>query len=87
MPKETQGSLKEAAQTDRDTIEIPSTLRRSDPHAQEIYEAALKSAIEEYGEGETAYRVAWAAVKNEYEKQGDRWVKKETDTGDTDHGE
>jgi hypothetical protein len=28
------------------------------------------------GREETAHRVAWAAVKQSYEKQDDRWVKK-----------
>ena len=57
--------------------ELPSTLRRSDEHAQEIWVAAHDSAVETYGEGEAAHRVAFAAVKHQYEKQGDQWVKKE----------
>ena len=54
------------------------------PHAQEIYQSAFNSAWEQYDEPEerrgddsreeTAHKVAWAAVKNVYEKQGDRWV-------------
>jgi len=55
-------------------------------HAQEIYKEAYNSAWDEYADPsdrrgdasreETAHKVAWAAVKQKYEKQGDRWVKK-----------
>ncbi|MBA4143410.1 MAG: putative cation transport regulator ChaB [Nitrosospira sp.] len=55
-------------------------------HAQEIYQAAFNSAWDEYKDAddrrgdasreETALKVAWAAVKKEYEKPGDQWRKK-----------
>jgi cation transport regulator len=55
-------------------------------HAQEIYRAAFNSAWNEYkdpGERrgdasreETAHKVAWAAVKKEYEKEGGKWRRK-----------
>ena len=59
-------------------------------HAQEIYKEAHKSALERYQDPdkrrnsnesaeEVAHKVAWDAVKNEYEKKGDRWVKKVAD--------
>ncbi len=48
--------------------EIPSTLKRSPQHAQDVYAAALDSANETYGPGERAHRTAFAAVKHEYEK-------------------
>lgn len=56
--------------------EIPSTIRRSDRRAREIWKKAHDSAVETYGEGASAHRVAYAALKHEYEKRGDRWVKK-----------
>jgi len=38
-------------------------------HAQEIYRAAFNSAWDEYGhDEERAHRVAWAAVKDKYQK-------------------
>ena len=43
-------------------------------HAQHIYRAAHDSAVSEYGEGERAHRIAFAAVKHEYKKVGDRWA-------------
>ena len=56
--------------------ELPSTLKRSDKHAQKIWVKTHDSAIDTYGEGEAAHRVAWASVKHQYEKQDDKWVKK-----------
>ena len=57
--------------------EVPSTLKRSEEHAQEIFIAAHDSAVESYGEGERAHRTAFAAVKHEYEKVGDHWEPKD----------
>lgn len=67
--------------------DLPDSVQDNLPkHAQEIYRAAFNSAWGEYDDPEdrrdgasreeTAHRVAWAAVKNSYEKKGDRWVKK-----------
>jgi cation transport regulator len=45
--------------------------------AQEIFRAAFNSALEEYGEEERAFRVAWGAVKRDYEKGDDgKWHRK-----------
>lgn len=57
--------------------ELPRTLKQSDKHAQEIWVAAHDSAVETYGEGESAHRVAFAAVKHAYQKEGDKWVAKD----------
>lgn len=58
-------------------VDLPDTLKRSDRHAQEIYREALKSAHETYeGDEARSHRVAYAALKHEYKKSGDRWVKK-----------
>ena len=61
--------------------DLPESVRDHLPkHAQEIYQAAYNSAWEQYDhEEERAHRVAWAAVKNDYEKDeksGD-WKKKD----------
>ncbi len=55
---------------------VPKTILRSDEHAQHIWQKARDSAIETYGEGARASRVAYAALKHEYEKKGDKWVRK-----------
>ena len=56
-------------------------------HAQAIYREAFNSAFEEYKSArdrrgdasreETAHKVAWSAVKQKYEKRGDRWQAKD----------
>ncbi|MGO4338506.1 ChaB family protein [Labrys sp. KB_33_2] len=63
------------------TEDLPLLLRARLPyHAQEIYRAAFNHAWENYSrctrdrrEG-MAQRVAWAAVKTRYYKDGDHWV-------------
>lgn len=70
--------------------DLPKQVRDNLPkHGQEIYQAAYNSAWDEYDEPserrgeasreETAHKVAWAAVKDKYEKDEDngRWVKKD----------
>lgn len=66
--------------------ELPDSVRNNLPsHAQEIYRKAFNSAWEEYRKPEdrrgdadreeTAHRVAWSAVKKEYHKEGEKWVR------------
>lgn len=62
---------------DGDRTEIPSTIKRSDKHAQEIWKDTHDSAVESYGEGERAHRTAFASLKHSYKKEGDRWVPKD----------
>lgn len=54
----------------------PKTIQRSDKHAQNLWQKAHDSAVKEYGEGGRAHRVAYAALKHEYEKKGDKWIRK-----------
>jgi cation transport regulator len=65
--------------------DLPGRVRDHLPtHAQEIFLEAFNSAYEQYAPPhkrragasleETANRVAWAAVKRQYVKRGDRWV-------------
>jgi cation transport regulator ChaB len=65
--------------------DLPSTLRRSDAHAQDIYGETLRSAEEQYGDGERAHRTAFAALKHSYEKVGDHWEAKD-EKGPSDAG-
>src|ERR671926_287023 len=58
-------------------------------HAKHIYKKAHASAIDQYqnpekrrggkrqSAEEVAHKTAWAAVKREYKKKGNQWVKKE----------
>ncbi|WP_228980345.1 ChaB family protein [Streptomyces sp. DH12] len=57
--------------------ELPSTLERSPEGARRTWIAAHDSAVESYGEGERAHRVAFSALKHAYEKVGDHWEEKE----------
>lgn len=56
--------------------ELPSTLRRSDAKAQRTFAKAHDSAVGEYGAGQRAHRVAYAALKHSFEKVGDHWEPK-----------
>jgi hypothetical protein len=51
---------------------------RSEKHAQDIWQKAHDNAVETYGEGERAHRVAYAALKHEYEKRSKRKSKTST---------
>jgi cation transport regulator len=72
------------------TSELPeSVLEHLPRHAQEIYRKAYNSAWDQYDQPEerrggasreeTAHKVAWAAVKKDYEKDEHtgKWKKKE----------
>ena len=69
--------------------ELPSSVKDNLPkHAQEIYKEAFNSAWDQYDDPEdrrgddtqeeTAHKVAWSAVKNDYEKDesSGKWKKK-----------
>lgn len=61
--------------------DLPAAVRDHLPiHGQEIFRAAFNNAWNEYaarGEAEReeiARRVAWAAVKHKYRKDGEQWI-------------
>ncbi|MFT3894313.1 MAG: ChaB family protein [Anaerolineales bacterium] len=73
----------------RSTSDLPDSIRNVlPPHAQDIFMEAFNSAWEQYDQPqerpgdssreETAFRVAWSAVKNRYEKdeKTGEWVEK-----------
>jgi cation transport regulator len=46
-------------------------------HAQEIFRAAFNSALEQCGQEERAFAVAWSTVERDYEKgQDGQWHRK-----------
>lgn len=73
----------------KQTSELPDSVRDNLPQpAQEIFKDAYNNAWDEYADPkdrrgdasreETAFRVAWAAVKKKYVKNDDgRWVSKD----------
>lgn len=65
----------------RHTSDLPPAVRDHLPeHAQEIFLAAFNNAYDDHRgdprQEEAAFRIAWAAVKRSYEKDGERWVKR-----------
>jgi len=56
--------------------ELPGTLKRSPRKAQRTYAKAHDSAAENYGDEERAQRVAYNAVKHQFQKVGDHWEPK-----------
>ncbi|HEV2337082.1 MAG TPA: ChaB family protein [Stellaceae bacterium] len=54
--------------------ELPPAVRHLPLHAQEIFRAAFNAAWDSYGDEQTAFRIAWAAVKRRYRKRGQAWV-------------
>jgi cation transport regulator len=69
--------------------DLPDSVRDNLPkHAQEIFKEAYNNAWDQYSDPEdrrgdasreeTANRVAWSAVKDEYEKNDDgKWVRQD----------
>src|SRR4051794_8100956 len=57
--------------------ELPDTIKRSPAKAQRTFAKTHDSAAEQYGEGERAYRTAYASLKHSYEKVGDHWEAKD----------
>ena len=61
--------------------QLPGPVREALPrHAQDIFRASFNSAFSSYAgrarREEIAHRVAWAAVKKQYVRKGDRWVER-----------
>lgn len=70
------------------TSELPKSIKDNLPkEAQEIFRKVFNNAWKQYADPENrrgdvsrevvANKVAWAAVKRKYKKQGDSWIKKE----------
>lgn len=61
--------------------DLPDAVRTHlPPAAQKIFLEVFNSAWEQYAARDDhealAHKVAWTAVKKQYQKRGDRWVKK-----------
>jgi cation transport regulator len=80
--KRTTGDTRLSARTKKQIDSLPS-------HAQHIYKKAHANALEQYrnpekrrggktqSSEEVAHKAAWAAVKRDYQKKGNKWVKKD----------
>ena len=56
--------------------QLPATLKRSSKQAQETFTRTLATAVQVYGQGDQAYRAAYAEFKQTFEKRGDHWIPK-----------
>ena len=56
---------------------LPGTLERSSKEAQQSFTRALASAVQVHGEGDQAFRAAYAEFKRTFEKRGDHWIAKQ----------
>ncbi len=59
--------------------QLPDLVKDSLPkEAQEIFKRAFNHSYEKYSATDEiiCFKIAWAAVKRMYEKQGDQWVRK-----------
>jgi cation transport regulator len=61
--------------------DLPASVRSHLPdHAQDIFRAAFNHAFESHRNDprheEIAHRIAWSAVKRQYEKVGSSWVQR-----------
>ena len=55
---------------------LPETIRRSGHAVQAAFTMAYQDAVQAYGEGDRAYRAAFTALKQKFEKRGDHWIAK-----------
>ena len=56
---------------------VPATIERSEPDAQTLWRKTRATANKTYGDDALARRLAFSALKDEYERRGNRWVRKE----------
>jgi hypothetical protein len=55
---------------------LPGTIRRSCHAVQAAFTTAYQDAVQAYGQGDRAYRAAFAVLKQSFEKRGDHWIAK-----------
>ena len=88
MPKK-QYLSKKGTQNKRLSVRTKKQIDSLPLHAQHIFRKTHDSAVKQYQDPTkrrggrkqsaevVAHKVAWAAVKQKYKKQGDKWSKKE----------
>lgn len=61
--------------------ELPKSVRDSLPDAaQSVFRSVANKELEQGASEESAFAQAWTAVKNGWEKKGDKWVRKMAET-------
>jgi cation transport regulator len=90
MPKSKRGGSSKRGSSDKQlSARTKKQIDSLPEHAQHIYKKAHASAIDQYqnpekrrggkkqSAEEVAHKAAWSAVKKQYQKKGNEWVKKE----------
>lgn len=57
--------------------DLPAQTASLPPAAKKIFMAAFNASLDEYGE-KRSHQIAWAAVKQKFEKQGNSWAAKDS---------
>lgn len=57
--------------------DLPKQVQGLPDHAKSIFMAAFNSAMKDTEDEERAFKIAWAAVKRKFKKEGDKWVAKD----------
>jgi cation transport regulator ChaB len=57
--------------------DLPKQVQGLPDHAKSIFMAAFNSALKDTKDEERAFKIAWAAVKRKFKKEGDKWVAKD----------
>jgi cation transport regulator ChaB len=57
--------------------DLPKQVQGLPDHAKSIFMAAFNSAMKDTKDEERAFKIAWAAVKRKFKKEGDKWVAKD----------
>jgi hypothetical protein len=55
---------------------LPGSLQRSSPEAQATFAEEHDKAVQAHGDSDQAYRAAFTALKQKFEKRGDHWIAK-----------
>lgn len=65
----------------KEISELPESVRNALPEeAQTLFLKVVNSALEQYkGDEAVAFSTAWSAVKKQYSKQGDKWVRQQSE--------
>jgi cation transport regulator len=57
--------------------DLPKQVQGLPDHAKSIFMAAFNAAMKDTKDEERAFKIAWAAVKRKFKKDGDKWVAKD----------
>ena len=60
---------------------LPVSLQRSSPEAQATFAEAHDKAVQAHGDSDQAYRAAFTALKQKFEKRGDHWIARHDPAG------